>query len=301
MPHAVIRGTEAHYLTDGWGPDVVMIHGFLENLSVWHLGLAPLLREQFRVTTYDLRGHGYSGMTPRGYRPAELAADLAALMDARGIGRAAIVGRSFGADVALAFCAAYPGRVERLVAIEPALVGGLAHPGDEAWGGWRYWGGQLEASGVAVPADRRRDLRFLLEATVRTLAFEGLFGQTVRRPDRLLRLIRETTLVDECGEVFELTAETMRRVDVPAMLIYGERSPFLASFEFLRSALPRCVAHVVEEAGHLTPRECAVVVGTEIRRFLAGGRGVAEGVAPRRSAIDGRARQTVCRGIQQGS
>jgi pimeloyl-ACP methyl ester carboxylesterase len=271
MPHALIRGIDVHYMTDGRGPDVIMIHGFLENLSVWHVGLAPLLRDRFRVTTYDLRGHGYSGITPRGYQPAELAADLAALMDARGIARAAIVGRSFGADVALAFCADHPDRVERLVAIEPALVGGLAHPGDEAWGGWRYWTAQLEESGVSVPPDSRYDLRYLLERTVQTLGFDGLFGQTVRRRDRLLRLIRDTTLVDECGEVFGLTADAVRRIDVPALLIYGDRSPFLASFEFLRAALPRCAFQVVSDAGHLTPRECAADVGEEIRRFLADG------------------------------
>ena len=269
MPHVLIRGVSAHCITEGRGADVIMIHGFLENLSVWHVGLVPLLREQFRVTTYDLRGHGYSAMTPRGYSPANLAADLAALMDVRGIDRAAIVGRSFGADVALAFSARYPDRVQRLVAIEPALVGGLAHPGDRAWGGWQYWRAELAKAGVAVPADKLYDLKSLLELTLQTPAFDGLFGLGARRRGQLLRLLRETTLVDECGEVFDLTVDAVRGIAIPTLLIYGSRSPFLASFEFLRTALPQCTPYIVPDAGHVTLPECTAAIGMEIARFLA--------------------------------
>ena len=85
--------------------------------------------------------------------------------------------------------------------------------------------------------------------------------------------------VDECGEVFGLTAEAVRRIEVPTLLIYGSRSPFLASFEFLRAALPCCTPHLVSGAGHLTHQECAALVGTEIVRFLAEGRAPAPAVA----------------------
>jgi pimeloyl-ACP methyl ester carboxylesterase len=268
MPHTTIRGISAHYLTEGRGADVVMIHGFLENLAAWHLGLAPMLRDEFRVTTYDLRGHGHSDMTPRGYTPAELAADLLALMDALGVAQASLVGRSFGADVALHFCARHPDRVRRLIAIEPALVGGLAHAGDQSWGGWDYWGAQLDELGFPVPADKRWDLQFLFEATAQTSAVDGPFGQVPRSRERLVRLIRETALLSECGDVLDLTRDAVQRIETPTLLIYGAQSPFLTSMEFLRSALPHCRPILVSGAGHLKPWERTTDLWSEMREFL---------------------------------
>jgi pimeloyl-ACP methyl ester carboxylesterase len=268
MPYLDTRGIRTHYIREGRGRDLIMIHGLLENLAVWHLSFAPLLRDSFRVTTYDLRGHGYSGMTPGGYTPAELAADLKALMDAAGIESAVLVGRSFGADVALQFCAEFPQRVSRLVAIEPALVGGLACRGDEAWGGWTYWSAQLEEAGRPPSPEQRADLQYLVEQVARMSFYKGPFGQTPRNQDKLLRLIRDTALLNECGEVLELTRSAVARIATPTLLIYGALSPFQASLAFLRHALPDCRVVMVEGAGHLKPAEAAGQIWPEIRRFL---------------------------------
>ncbi len=48
-----------------------MVHGFLGNLAVRHLSIVPALRKQFRITTLDLRGHGYSDVTPHGVHDGE--------------------------------------------------------------------------------------------------------------------------------------------------------------------------------------------------------------------------------------
>jgi 2-hydroxy-6-oxonona-2,4-dienedioate hydrolase len=104
-----------------------MLHGFLGNLAVWHLYMTPVLRrEGFRITTYDLRGHGYSDVTANGYTAAEMAEDLRGLLDELGIKRAILVGHSFGADIAMYFTLLYPDRVVKLVALEPGLAA-LAH------------------------------------------------------------------------------------------------------------------------------------------------------------------------------
>ena len=73
MPKINANGVNLHYITIGAGPDIVMLHGFLGNLAVWHLYMAPILRREFRVTTYDLRGHGYSDVTDTGYTAADMA------------------------------------------------------------------------------------------------------------------------------------------------------------------------------------------------------------------------------------
>src|SRR4051812_10677918 len=122
MPKLNVNGIDLHYIALGHGPNVVMLHGFLGNLAVWHLQIAPQLRNHFRITTYDLRGHGYSQVTPSGYTAADMANDLKGLLDNLGIEKASLVGHSYGADVCLYFSLLYPERVDKLVALEPGLA-----------------------------------------------------------------------------------------------------------------------------------------------------------------------------------
>ena len=108
MPKIKANGVNLHYITVGIGPDIVLLHGFLGNLAVWHLYMAPILRREYRVTTYDLRGHGYSDVTPTGYTAADMAEDLRCFLDEMGIERPILVGHSFGADIAMYFSLLYP-------------------------------------------------------------------------------------------------------------------------------------------------------------------------------------------------
>src|SRR5262249_200893 len=101
MPHVELEGLKFHYQQSGKGPHVVLRHGFTGNLAMWLLsGIVPSLANRFRVTTYDLRGHGASDAPPTGYTSRDMAADLARLADALQLGPALMVGHSFGGVVA---------------------------------------------------------------------------------------------------------------------------------------------------------------------------------------------------------
>ena len=74
MPKALVDGFHLHYQQFGEGPHVVMVHGITGNLAIWHLEIVPALLSKYRITTYDLRGHGYSDVPPTGYTTADHAA-----------------------------------------------------------------------------------------------------------------------------------------------------------------------------------------------------------------------------------
>src|SRR5438309_10541706 len=98
MPKVLIEsGLTIHYQQVGQGPNLVMIHGLSGNLAVWHLKMVPLLRDHFRVLTYDMRGHGYSDIPPTGYSTSDMAEDLELLLDELGIESCYLVGHSYGA------------------------------------------------------------------------------------------------------------------------------------------------------------------------------------------------------------
>ena len=69
------------------------------------------------VVTYDPRGAGASDRPAHGYDFARHAADALAVLDATGIGRAAVVTASRGLNAAILLATDHPERVERLAAV----------------------------------------------------------------------------------------------------------------------------------------------------------------------------------------
>jgi pimeloyl-ACP methyl ester carboxylesterase len=269
MPKIDAGGISLHYIATGHGADVVMLHGFLGNLAVWHLEIAPQLRTAFRLTTYDLRGHGYSQVTPDGYTTADMAQDLRHLLDGLGIEKPHLVGHSFGADVCLHFALHHPERVDRIVAIEPGLAALVHQRKREDWEGWSYWVSKLEAAGLPVPPDKRSNLEYLLNMTLETTKVFGPARGLPRNREPLLRLLRETTLMRDYEDPRDLTLDAVARIAAPTLLVYGDRSHFLGSYDVLKVTLPNCTPVLVPGGEHFGPLERAVDMVQLIREFLA--------------------------------
>ena len=132
-----IAGANIHYVHVPAGsapgmPPVVFIHGASANLKDQMVPLRPLLEGKAEMLFFDRPGHGWSGRGPGNNETPEGQADtLAALMDAVGIGKAVIVGHSFGGALTVAFALRYPEKVAGLVFAAPAT-----HPwpgGETSW------------------------------------------------------------------------------------------------------------------------------------------------------------------------
>jgi pimeloyl-ACP methyl ester carboxylesterase len=267
MPKVTVHDINLHYLTVGRGPEMVMLHGFLGNLAVWHLAIAPSLRSEFRITTCDLRGHGYSDVTPTGYTTSTLARDLKGLLDALGIERPILVGHSFGADVCLHFALLYPDRVSRIVAIEAGLAALVHQRKDHTWEGWHYWVSKLEEVGLHVPPDKKTDLDYLLNLSLETPKFYGPARGLPRNREPLINLIRNTTLLADYEEPGELTLDAIPRIATPTLLMYGDRSHFLGSYEHLRDTLPNATPVLLPGGEHFGPLEQPDLLVSNIRAF----------------------------------
>ena len=115
-----VDGIDLRYDVSGEGPPLVLLHGSVLSRAIWRgLGYLAPLAERHTVVRVDLRGHGRSG-TPHeasAYTQQTFAADLLAVLDAEGIGRAALMGYSLGARIALSTTLAHPGLVTRLVSL----------------------------------------------------------------------------------------------------------------------------------------------------------------------------------------
>ncbi|HWT24419.1 MAG TPA: alpha/beta hydrolase [Solirubrobacteraceae bacterium] len=108
----------------GEGVPVVLLHGLTANRRYVVMGSRALERSGHRVVAYDARGHGRSGPAEdsSAYTYLELAADLLAILDDRGIERPVLAGASMGAHTILRFALDHGDRVAGLVLATPAYT-----------------------------------------------------------------------------------------------------------------------------------------------------------------------------------
>jgi len=127
-----VEGARMHYqeFGDHTHPTLVLIHGYTASLFVWHK-VAPLLADAgFRVVAVDLVGFGYSEK-PKwfDYSIPSQARVVSRFMNTLGIGRATLIGSSYGGAVAINVALDYPEFVEKLVLIDPVCNDEvLSHP-----------------------------------------------------------------------------------------------------------------------------------------------------------------------------
>lgn len=109
------------HLSRGRGRPLVLLHEMGGTLETWDRTL-PLLAGAHEVIAPDWRGFGQSEKVKGSIGLADHVADLAALLEARGVaGPVVLAGVAVGAAIACGFAAAHPDRVAGLVLMSPAL------------------------------------------------------------------------------------------------------------------------------------------------------------------------------------
>lgn len=117
-----VNGVSVHYLDWGrGGPPAVLVHATGFCARVW-APYAQRLGSSFHVIAPDMRGHGDSDKPAGPYRWQDLGADLAGLLDALDLRGALLMGHSAGGTAAVVAAAERPGRVSRLVLLEPTIL-----------------------------------------------------------------------------------------------------------------------------------------------------------------------------------
>ena len=109
------NGQLLYYEIDGEGPPLVLVMGIGYDATLWSLAQVPALSRHFRVITFDNRDVGRSSKASAAYTIADMADDVAGLMDALDVGRAHLLGLSMGGMIAQQLALRHAGRLDRLV------------------------------------------------------------------------------------------------------------------------------------------------------------------------------------------
>lgn len=114
---ANVNGINIHYVIQGQGDPVILLHGWPEFWYGWRCQI-PVLAERYQVIVPDLRGFGYSDKPPTGYDTRTSASDIYQLMRALGHERAFMVGHDIGARVAFRFALDHEDAVRKLALLD---------------------------------------------------------------------------------------------------------------------------------------------------------------------------------------
>lgn len=273
MPKIEANNLAFHYWQSGQGPDVVLVHGLGGNLAGWHLGIVPELQQEYRVLTYDLRGHGRSDTAPAGYTTGDMVQDLRAVLDALEIEQAAVVGHSWGGDVALHFAQLHPSRVSELVVVEGALLAPLASVyRSPEWGGWPYAVATLEELlGRPVPDEHRCDLEYLLRQLIEVPIIYGPGQGKPRDEEIIFRVLDVLRPMWEGREADgNMALESLSRVTHPTLLVYESNTAYPEAMLELSERLPASSTAILPpgDLKHFSTLEHPEHVAKHIQQFL---------------------------------
>ena len=276
------NGTTINYRSVGGGRDVVLIHGIAANNAFWHLNVLLSLARNYRVTVYDLRGHGYSGMTPSGYTSSDMVDDLHSLLNHLGISNAHLIGHSFGGVIALHYAVIYPERVVSLTIADSRVRSVQPYQRFKDWQIWKVLKKRFEELSISIPDDETESGISILEQLAlyklrnkSQMSKEDhlfipprLWGNGNRSAERWIQLLQTTTAKKDLTSVSGLTLEKLSTINQPILTIYGEKSSVLQSFWGLRKHLPNCKAIIIPHAGHFFPLTRPKFFEKTVKQFL---------------------------------
>lgn len=116
------NGTELYVRVGGHGPAVVLLHGFGDTGDMW-APIAAKLAKDHTVIVPDLRGMGLSAHPDTGYTKKNQALDIAGVMNALKVQKAALVTHDIGNMVGYALAAQFPARITKWAVIDAPLPG----------------------------------------------------------------------------------------------------------------------------------------------------------------------------------
>ncbi len=260
--------------------DLVMVHGLGTNLAFWYMPHAVAFSGLYRVTLFDLRGHGRSSMPVSGYQPTILARDLQALLDSLGIQRAHFVAHSFGGVVALNLACLQPGRVIDLVLADTQVSAVRRKRRAKEWAFGKTLQVLLDQHQIDIKANDPYFGYHLLDALARlevqnkklSPELAGLLGplvgrNTKRTARQWLELLSATSAEEELMTDDGLSAERLRGLKFPILAIYGERSHSVHCGEWLQQIWEHASFCRIPGAGHFFPSSRPMIFMEACRRF----------------------------------
>lgn len=253
----------------GNGDAILLVHGFPFGKEIWNAQAAQLEKRAL-VIRPDLRGFGSSSVPPGPYLMETFAGDLAAVLDAMHVERAAIVGHSMGGYAAMSFARMYAERVSKLVLVCSRLENDSQEIADDR---------EKIAREIEADADA---------AIFKSPYFTGLFSpRTLEKRENTVGFAREIAQRNTATGLAAAMRGMAQRVDsrdiagdltFPVLVVAGQDDALLgpAQAEGVRAAFPQADLRVMAGCGHVPMLEDPQGLSAVLEAFLVPRPGASE-------------------------
>jgi pimeloyl-ACP methyl ester carboxylesterase len=271
-----IPGLNVHFVEQGTGPAVFLLHGWPQTWLAWR-HVIPRLAGKFRVIAPDLRGLGNTSKPSSGYDIGTLSADIVHLADALGIDQFSVIGHDWGGPVAFATGLRARDRVLKVGIVDVVIPGdGRVAGGNQ--GGLRWHHAFHRTPGLPEELTKDREATYLkwfydeysnIPGAVPDDTFAA-YVESYSQPDAM-----------KCGfayyRAFEqhvaFVSEEIRRhgkLNCPVLGVGGGsgRGRGDEVRQSLVEVASNPVCHVIDESGHLIPEEAPEALSSLLVEFL---------------------------------
>ena len=269
------NGTNLHVRIGGSGSAVVLLHGYGETGDMW-VPLAKDLARDHTVIVPDLRGMGLSAKAASGYDKKTQGGDVAGILDALKIERAALVAHDIGNMVGYAFAARYRNRVTRLVLIDAPLPG--VGPWEEILKNpllWHFRFGGPDMERLVAGRERIYLDRFWNEFSASpqrfTEAARRHYAKLYARPGAMRGGFAQFAAFDQ-DAIDNKAFVAAGKLDVPVLALGGDKSFGLTMAAVMRFAAINVEEGVVPDSGHWIMEENPKATVALVRNFLDKGK-----------------------------
>ncbi|NDJ87473.1 MAG: alpha/beta hydrolase [Chloroflexi bacterium] len=214
MPQVDVGDLNVHYLEQGSGTPLILVHGNTSS-SVWWEYTMARLGDDYHIIAPDLRGRGDTEGPAADWTVETLAEDLHGLLDAIGIAEAHFVGHSLGSNVVLQFALDHKSRVSSMLLLNPGWVAGdmPSEIGDMA---------RVQAM-VADKSLMKMALRGIAAFHPENEAWDRLVAASLKQKDeaslRGIPALQGWVIVDRLNEL----------AGIPTLVVRGEGDSYLAT------------------------------------------------------------------------
>ncbi len=279
--YATINGLRYHYVREGSGPPLFLIHGWPGFYYEWHLNIRPL-SERFDVVVPDMRGYGHTDkpdLPPEeAYTDEVFAQDLHALVEHLGFDKVSIVSHDFGSVWTQRFARTHPDLVDRLVFFQPVYPGiGARWLGPDRVGEiWYMFFHQRPMAEELVGSSRKATEIYLRDRLSHWSYDKALW--TDEEIDHYVEVFSQPGALRGGFNCYRAMFRAMGRgqggdpkIHAPTLVLWAENDPVLpaAWSDKLPDFFPNLTLRTVPECGHFVQREKPELVNQAVTEFIA--------------------------------
>jgi 3-oxoadipate enol-lactonase len=261
MPKIQVNNIQIAFDDTGTGPPVILLHGFPFNRTLWNEQVSAL-SPTHRVITPDLRGFGASDVTDSPATMADMAHDVAALMDSLGIDQATIGGLSMGGYVVLAFYKLFPERVTALI---------LADTRSQA---------DSEEAKVTRAKQATEALSEGMAGIANSMLPKLFTPASVANKPHVVQRVREMMMTTKPAgaaaalmgmAVREDHTETLAQMNVPTLILVGREDPItpMSDSENMHKQITGSQLVIIDNASHVSNVEQVDEFNSHLDSFLS--------------------------------